>query len=202
MQRRAAADLPGSASQTAARAGRESARAAVPSPAPGSAGSALRRRRRFPPGPWASRDALPAGSQQFIDQDAPVLRIILELDDVVVAVVAAHQVRLRAAPHAAYLLQSPQHAKVMLMLRGASGKPDVGAGNFLPESRSAAFNLGRKTRFDDSSPGGPLPQKEKAGTMVPASPSSRFLGREENLTLLFLLRRFFGFLLGGFLLGF
>jgi hypothetical protein len=43
-------------------------------------------------------------AKQFIDQDAPVLRVILELDDVVVAVVAAHQVGLRAATHPAYLL--------------------------------------------------------------------------------------------------
>jgi hypothetical protein len=48
-------------------------------------------------------------SKQLIDQDSPVLRIILEFDDVVEAVVARHQVRLRAAPHAAYLLQRPQH---------------------------------------------------------------------------------------------
>ena len=36
-----------------------------------------------------------------------MLRIILEFDDVVVAVVAAHQVRLRASPHPTYLFQRP-----------------------------------------------------------------------------------------------
>src|SRR6266403_2853979 len=70
--------------------------------------------------------------------------------------------------------------------------------------------LNRKARrpFREAIRAGTIPvrearfrKKEKAGTVVPASPACRFLGREENLTLLFLLHRFFGLLLGG-LLGF
>lgn len=45
-----------------------------------------------------------AGSEQFIDQDAPVLRVILKFHYVVEAVVTAHQVGLRATPHSPYLL--------------------------------------------------------------------------------------------------
>jgi len=41
-----------------------------------------------------------------------MLGIILELHDIVVAVVAAHQVRLRATPHPAYVFQSPQHVRL------------------------------------------------------------------------------------------
>jgi len=52
------------------------------------------------------------GSKQFVDQDAAMLRIILEFHDVVVAVVAAHQMRLRATPHPAYLFQCRQHARL------------------------------------------------------------------------------------------
>jgi hypothetical protein len=88
------------------------------------------------------------------------------------------------------------------MLRGAPSKTDIGGRSFLPETRSAGFIPGSKTRWNDSSPGGAIPQKEKAGTMVPASPSRRFMGCKENSALLFLLPRFFGLLLGGLLLGF
>ncbi len=49
------------------------------------------------------------GSQQFIDQDPTMLRIILEFHDIVVSVVTTHQVRRRTAPHPPYLFQSPQH---------------------------------------------------------------------------------------------
>src|SRR5258708_7828466 len=44
------------------------------------------------------------GPKQFIDQDARMLWIILELHDVIVAVVATHQMRLRPASHPPYLL--------------------------------------------------------------------------------------------------
>jgi len=40
-----------------------------------------------------------AGREQLIDQDAVVLRIIAELDDVPLAVVGLHQVRLGASSH-------------------------------------------------------------------------------------------------------
>ena len=52
------------------------------------------------------------GTEQLIDQDAAVLRVILELDNVVVAVRATHQVRLRAAAHAPYLLKGSQHTSL------------------------------------------------------------------------------------------
>ena len=38
-----------------------------------------------------------------------MLRVILELDDVVSAVVAAHQVRLRSASHPAYVFDGKHH---------------------------------------------------------------------------------------------
>jgi hypothetical protein len=46
-------------------------------------------------------------SKQVVDQDAAVLRVILELHHVVVFVRAAHQVRTRASPHPPYLFQRP-----------------------------------------------------------------------------------------------
>ncbi len=49
------------------------------------------------------------GTKHFVGQNANVLWIILELDDVVAAVVAAHQVRLRATPHPANMLDREQH---------------------------------------------------------------------------------------------
>lgn len=52
----------------------------------------------------AGRLGLPTvPAKQFIDQHAFVPQVILELHYIVVAVVAAHQMRLRAAPHPAYL---------------------------------------------------------------------------------------------------
>ncbi len=39
------------------------------------------------------------GGDEFIDENPAVLRVILELDDVKVAVVGFQQMRLRAAPH-------------------------------------------------------------------------------------------------------
>ena len=51
-------------------------------------------------------------TEQFVYQDAPVLRVILELDHVIVAVRTAHQMRLRAAAHPAYLLQCVQHRAI------------------------------------------------------------------------------------------
>ena len=50
-------------------------------------------------------------SKHFVRQNANVLRIILELDDVLAAVIAAHQVRLRAAAHATDVLYRQQHGK-------------------------------------------------------------------------------------------
>jgi hypothetical protein len=41
-----------------------------------------------------------------------MLRIILELHDVIVVVGAAHQMGLRSASHPAYLLYSVQHARL------------------------------------------------------------------------------------------
>jgi hypothetical protein len=56
------------------------------------------------------RQPQPAGQPctgQLVHQKPSVLRIILELHHVIVAVRAAHQVRLRAAAHPAYLLDGP-----------------------------------------------------------------------------------------------
>src|SRR6266852_4148112 len=53
---------------------------------------------------------------------------------------------------------------------------------------------------DSPSPGGVIPQKEKAGTMVPASSSTSSPLPEKDLPPLFLLRRLLRFLLGRFLL--
>jgi len=61
---------------------------------------------------WGAQSSCQPGSKQFVDQHARMLRIILELHHVVVAVVATHQMRLRAAPHSSYLFQSPQHARL------------------------------------------------------------------------------------------
>ena len=47
--------------------------------------------------------------EQFVGQDAGVLRVVLELYDVVVIVGTAHQMRLRSAPHAANVLHSSGH---------------------------------------------------------------------------------------------
>src|SRR5882762_3979529 len=71
----------------------------------------------------------------------------------------------------------------MLMVLIASGKRHPPAGSSIPESRSAAFKLGSKRGLWNPTPGGAIPQNEK------------------DLTLLFLLRRLFCFLLGGLLFG-
>ncbi len=49
------------------------------------------------------------GSKQFVDQNAAMLRVILELDDVIAAVRAAQQVCLRPASHPADVLERVQH---------------------------------------------------------------------------------------------
>ena len=53
-------------------------------------------------------------TQHFVRQDAKMLGIILELDDVIAAVIAAHQVRLCAASHPADLLEREDHGPAML----------------------------------------------------------------------------------------
>ena len=50
-----------------------------------------------------------SGAKQFVDQNAAVLGVILELDHIIVTVAATHQVGLRAAAHAPYLLECPGH---------------------------------------------------------------------------------------------
>jgi len=59
-----------------------------------------------------------------LTQYAAMLRVILELDDVVVTIGAAHQVRLRAPTHPSYLLQRPRHAGFMLAVLIQRGKTD------------------------------------------------------------------------------
>ena len=51
-----------------------------------------------------------------------MLRVVLELDDVVVPVRAAHQVSLGAAAHPPDLFEGLQHASVMLARGTPSGK--------------------------------------------------------------------------------
>src|ERR1700730_12738557 len=53
---------------------------------------------------WKPQSGRQPGPEQFIDQDARMLWIILEFYDVVVAVVATHKMRLRATSHPPYLL--------------------------------------------------------------------------------------------------
>src|SRR6266436_2943681 len=88
----------------------------------------------------------------------------------------------------------------MLMVLIASGKRYPPAGSSIPESRSAAFKLGSNRGLWNPTPGGAIPQKEKAGTRVPALSSRGSLFFERDLTLLFLLRFFRLFLRRGFLL--
>jgi hypothetical protein len=56
--------------------------------------------------PSRAANLVPSSS---LTKNSPVLRVILELDHVIVPVRATHQVRLRAATHAPYLLQSSGH---------------------------------------------------------------------------------------------
>src|ERR1700761_1487760 len=50
------------------------------------------------------------GSEQFVGQDAQALRIVLELDDVIATIRAAHQVRLRSTAHSLHLLDCEHHS--------------------------------------------------------------------------------------------
>jgi hypothetical protein len=52
-------------------------------------------------------------TQHFIRQDSQMLGVILELDDVIATIVAAHQVSLRAAAHPADLLNREDHSRAM-----------------------------------------------------------------------------------------
>src|ERR1700687_3781676 len=53
-----------------------------------------------------------------------MLRVILELNHVILLVRAAHQMRLCAASHSPYLLQRTQHARIILMALTILGKSD------------------------------------------------------------------------------
>jgi len=53
-----------------------------------------------------------ASSEQLVHQNAEVLRVILEFNDVVVAVRAPHEVRLRASAHPPYVLDGSQHTRL------------------------------------------------------------------------------------------
>ena len=57
-----------------------------------------------------------------------MLRIILELYDILTAVIAAHQVRLRATSHAADLLEREHHGHAMLASAFTVGKNIVPLG--------------------------------------------------------------------------
>jgi hypothetical protein len=52
--------------------------------------------------------------QYFIRQNSHVLGIVLEFDDVVATVVAAHQVGLRSAAHATNMLDRQQHGGMLI----------------------------------------------------------------------------------------
>jgi hypothetical protein len=50
-------------------------------------------------------------TEHFIGQNADVLWVVLKLNDVILPIVAAHQVRLRATPHSADMLDRKQHVE-------------------------------------------------------------------------------------------
>src|SRR5271157_1580863 len=55
-------------------------------------------------GYWQTDHLCEARAQPVVDQDSSVLRVVLELDDIVMAVSAAHEMALRAAAHPADVL--------------------------------------------------------------------------------------------------
>src|SRR6266403_2217692 len=85
------------------------------------------------------------------------------------------------------------------MLFAAPGKLRAPRGSSIPKSRNPAFNLGSNLASWNPTPGGVVLQKEKAGTLVPASCSSRSLVLEKTYrffffaAFFFFLAAFFGF---------
>ena len=60
------------------------------------------------------------GAEEFVDQDAAVLRIILEFNHVVVSVRAPHEVRLSPATHPPNVLDGTQRADFRVAIRPGS----------------------------------------------------------------------------------
>src|SRR5882762_6531224 len=101
-----AADLPDTASRTAAPPRTASATSAARCKAPASAGSAPHPLPPLPPAPSAAPAAMPTVYPQHRRILVNELRVILKLHHIVVSVRAPHQVRLGAAAHPPDLLQS------------------------------------------------------------------------------------------------
>src|SRR5467141_4703283 len=93
----------------------------------------------------------------------------------------------------------PATCGIMLMLLAAPGMLRAPRGSSIPKSRNPAFNLGSNLASWNPTPGGVVLQKEKAGTLVPASCSSRSLVLEKTYrffffaAFFFFLAAFFGF---------
>src|SRR6266403_1781569 len=87
------------------------------------------------------------------------------------------------------------------MLFAAPGKLRAPRGSSIPKSRNPAFNLGSNLASWNPTPGGVVLQKEKAGTLVPASCSSRSLVLEKTYRFFFFFAAFFFFLAGFFAAG-
>jgi hypothetical protein len=66
------------------------------------------------------------------------------------------------------------------MVLAVSGKQDVSPARLIPESRIGAFKAGKQQSARNSNPGDVIPQKEKAGTIVPALPRANLWPFEET----------------------